>query len=845
MRVTIGLYLETEPWRLEASLASLCSDLENRSQAAAGVELLLLPDGPDREMRRALAGVSHLPSSATAEPRGMAACFNRLAGYDDADVVILLEAGCQVAPGWLEHIVAALGSSPDRGLAGPSTCRAWNEQAAFRREVGNTGRLEEAELARLAADAAQRFGSACRTLEPLHSLADFCYAVRREVIDTIGCADEGYGTGPCWEMDYNVRAARAGFQGVWVGAAYVHRPPFTERRRDREARQLDRNRRLYQDRFCALRLAGQRAGYKRHCRGDVCTHFAPRELIQIHRTSAMTEVPRIVQTSVDSDESIDTASRQPKVEARIPSQEHSVSQPLRTESPLDRPLVSCIMPTAGRPEFVLQSVRYFERQDYPNRELIVIDDTGDQELARQLAGNAAVRYLQMPGHPSIGAKRNLGISEARGDLIAHWDDDDWYAEDRLSAQIEPILAGEADITGLTAGVIFELDHWRFWRCSSSLHRRMFVGDVHGGTLVFRRQVAERVRYPDRSLAEDAFFLRRARACGARLRRLDNGGRFIYLRHGTNSWSFACGSFLDSSGWEQVSAPDLSAEDRAFYAARSSAAPRPDRSPTTPRRALATGTGGNAEPLVSCIMPTADRREFVAQAVRYFQRQSYPHRELIVFDDGEDPVEDVLVADPRIRYFRSDVRRNIGDKRNLACAEARGELIAHWDDDDWSARDRLARQVAALEERQADVCGLDRVLFYDPISRRSWRYTYPSARSWVYGATLCYRSSFWRRRPFPSLQVGEDNRFVQACLPERLLTQDDEGFFVALVHVGNTSTKRTRGSRWQEVPRHEVEQILDADLPFYRGLGTAAASRERGEVAGSCLEPGPGLVAAAG
>jgi GT2 family glycosyltransferase len=71
----------------------------------------------------------------------------------------------------------------------------------------------------------QHFGSTIRMLEPLHSLADFCYAVRRDVIETIGATDEVYGLGPCWEMDYNVRAARAGFRGVWACGALC--PPRT------------------------------------------------------------------------------------------------------------------------------------------------------------------------------------------------------------------------------------------------------------------------------------------------------------------------------------------------------------------------------------------------------------------------------------------------------------------------------------------------------------------------------------------------------------------------------------------------------------------------------------------
>ena len=95
----------------------------------------------------------------------------------------------------------------------------------------------------------KRFGRATRTLAPLHSLGEFCYVVRRAVIEAIGAADEAYGDGPCWEMDYNIRAARAGFHGLWVCASYVYRLPWSDSRREIEAQRFEASKRRYQDQF--------------------------------------------------------------------------------------------------------------------------------------------------------------------------------------------------------------------------------------------------------------------------------------------------------------------------------------------------------------------------------------------------------------------------------------------------------------------------------------------------------------------------------------------------------------------------------------------------------------------
>ena len=241
--MVVGVHAHAEPAGLVETVRSL------RAGGAGNAQVVLLPDGPDATLTAALTTeptLAGLPQWGTAEPLGPPACFNRLASRSDASVVVLVESGTVLGPGCLSLLAEAL-AQPGWGLAGPSTNRSWNEQAVF----GGAG---PSDVARTAALARRRFGTAVRSLEPLHSLADFCLAVGRQVIEAIGGADEEYGLGPCWEMDYNIRAARAGFRGVWVGAAYAYRHPPTQRRRVAEARQMGRTRRLYQDRFCGLRL---------------------------------------------------------------------------------------------------------------------------------------------------------------------------------------------------------------------------------------------------------------------------------------------------------------------------------------------------------------------------------------------------------------------------------------------------------------------------------------------------------------------------------------------------------------------------------------------------------------
>jgi O-antigen biosynthesis protein len=801
MRVAVGIHVHAEPQRLSETLAAV-----ERGGLRHEYEPLLLPDGPDDPTVAALSGLSRLPQSGTRDPRGVPACFNRLVAGTATEVAILLESGAVPARGALDLLVDALMRDRRIGLAGPSTNHAWNEQRVFPHAAGGLA----VELT--AREAARRYRRQFRSLAPLYSLGDFCLAVHRRVVDTIGGADEQYGLGPCWEMEYNIRAARAGFDGIWVGAAYVWRAPFTERRSMEEQARFVAGRHRYQDSICALRLTGRRADYEPHCRGDECEHFAPVALMKLRRP--------LPAPGRSSGHAVVTTS------APAPTSRNVLG-------PSDAPLVSCVMPTRDRAEFALHAVELFRAQDYPNRELLIIDD-GDDELASRLPQDPRIVYLRAPRGEAIGAKRNRACAVARGALIAQWDDDDWYGSRRLTAQLEPLNAARADITGLIAPLFFDLRAWRFWTVSDNLHRRLFRGDVHGGTLAYRREVWERLaRYPETSLAEDAAFLIRAIRAGARLTRIGSQGHFIYLRHGSNAWRFDCGRFLDPGGWRELVEPPLPAADRQFYARFSSAAGADARAsvrtpaPTTP---MSKRTGADRGPLVTCVMPTRNRRPWVAQAILYFQRQDYPHRELLILDDGEDRVSDLVPDDPLIRYVGLEQPMILGEKRNRACELARGAIIAHWDDDDWQAPHRLSYQVADMEARGAELCGPGRVIFFEPVANRAWQYEYPAAhRSWVHGAAMCYRRELWERNRFHPVQVGEDTRFVWGQGAARPLVHSDHRFFAAVVHSGNTSRKLTSGSYWRAHPIADVRSLLGGDFDFYERVSDASSADGKARV----------------
>ena len=203
-----------------------------------------------------------------------------------------------------------------------------------------------------------------------------------------------------------------------------------------------------------------------------------------------------------------------------------------------------------------------------------------------------------------------------------------------------------------------------------------------------------------------------------------------------------------------------------------------------------------KPLVSCIMPTANRQKYVPFAIDYFLKQDYENAELVIIDDGLKSSKDSIPQNPKINYSYHDPIGTIGIKRNFACEKAHGEIIMHWDDDDWYAPDWISRMTDTLLNSNADIAGLNRVLFYSPSIDK--RYMYQDTdidKPWLCGATMTYKKSFWKQHPFVDLQVGEDYDFVWNSGAKIVALDYTEGF-IALLHAHNTSIKPV------ENPRHK-------------------------------------------
>jgi glycosyltransferase involved in cell wall biosynthesis len=187
------------------------------------------------------------------------------------------------------------------------------------------------------------------------------------------------------------------------------------------------------------------------------------------------------------------------------------------------------MPTADRREFIPRALRCFAAQTYPNLELLVVDN-GAVPILELLPADPRIRYVGVFPERRIyhGQLMNVACEHAQGEFCIVWDDDDFYAPDRVFRQIAPLLVKYVETitvgTGLKNVVYYDKAAQKAWR----------YADPSGtwlGAIAFRKSAWEAKRFAELPHGADLQFQR------------DNSGKFIPV-HGD---AIACAIHATNAG----------------------------------------------------------------------------------------------------------------------------------------------------------------------------------------------------------------------------------------------------------------------------------------------------------
>lgn len=217
------------------------------------------------------------------------------------------------------------------------------------------------------------------------------------------------------------------------------------------------------------------------------------------------------------------------------------------------------------------------------------------------------------------------------------------------------------------------------------------------------------------------------------------------------------------------------------------------------------------PNVSVVLTTRDRPRFLRIALRCYEAQTYPNRELIVVDDGlHFPVNEATIHAIGGRLVRVDHGASIGAKLNAGIEIARGPLCQKMDDDDWYAPQFLQTLIDARMSMQQD-SSIPLMTFVMPFlffELARWEVR-RSVDQNIPGATLMFDREDWLERPFRNLATDEDVWFFhdQRRLGRQLNPVNDVDIFLAVRHHG---LHGDRGHTWtHQHGRQTLEEYLDS------------------------------------
>lgn len=198
------------------------------------------------------------------------------------------------------------------------------------------------------------------------------------------------------------------------------------------------------------------------------------------------------------------------------------------------PLISCVCITKNAPLLLSRAISCFTTQTYANKELLVVYESDNEQIfeviEKQENRGGNIHYIEMPANPKItlGALKNNAIELAAGEYFCQWDDDDWYACDRLQIQMDAILKNDAPVSFL--------GHWIFYDAIAEIAYLSFKRNWEGSILCKKTILTGDVKYALLPKLEDTPFVNKISEL-YKVTQVIKPSSYIYVYHGNNTWDF--------------------------------------------------------------------------------------------------------------------------------------------------------------------------------------------------------------------------------------------------------------------------------------------------------------------
>lgn len=203
------------------------------------------------------------------------------------------------------------------------------------------------------------------------------------------------------------------------------------------------------------------------------------------------------------------------------------------------PVISIITPSFARQTLLERQHAIVLAQSEQDFEWLILDDSPRPSPYFAALNDPRIRYHHHAGERlTVGTKRNWLVEQAQAPVIAHFDDDDYYAPDYLTVMLEKLARNGADLVKFSGWYLYclryrQLSYWDT-NITSGLAYRMSRDGVtpviiseedgkdlannyagFGNTYVYRKSIWRDIRFPDINFNEDYAFAGAAIEAGCR------------------------------------------------------------------------------------------------------------------------------------------------------------------------------------------------------------------------------------------------------------------------------------------------------------------------------------------
>ena len=209
--------------------------------------------------------------------------------------------------------------------------------------------------------------------------------------------------------------------------------------------------------------------------------------------------------------------------------------------------VVSIITCTNREEFIDNVFKNYQQQTWKEKELIIVlnkDSMDIDKWIRKAMNYENVFVYQLHEKATLGDCLNFGVMRADYDIIAKFDDDDYYGPNYITSAMDVFKEKEVMVAGKSTYYIYFKNKKALILVTNE--ENSYTDTVAGATLIFRKEVFYKVRFEKVNRAEDYFFIDECKKEGFRIYSLDRND-FAVIRHNTenHTWKIAD---EDLMGW---------------------------------------------------------------------------------------------------------------------------------------------------------------------------------------------------------------------------------------------------------------------------------------------------------